>query len=161
VKFPRGTPVAAGFSLVEVALSLAILAVGMVGVLALLPVGLESARQVHAEAVMVNLVRTSLANFATNGWKLNSYQQITPPQVATNTVFREEKFTVDGVPVVSANTDLTNQAYFRLEYTLMSATTNSARYHLRLRWPEKALETSTNSPILQSRSFVTEVLRGY
>jgi uncharacterized protein (TIGR02598 family) len=160
-KISGGRP-ALGFSLVEVALSLAILAVGMVGVLALLPVGLESARQVHAEAVMASLVRTRLAEFATNGLTESSYAEITPPKVSTNQFFKTESFTAEGGQILNAsNATLTSQPYFRLEYQLVSANPDSARYRLRLRWPEAALALNTNNPIIQNRNFVAEVLRGF
>ena len=58
----------AGFSLVEVALSLGILAIGMVGVLSLLPVGLDGARQVHAETVATQIVRGAIGDLSTNGY---------------------------------------------------------------------------------------------
>lgn len=141
----------AGFSLVEVALSLAILAVGMVGVLALLPVGLEGARQVHAETVASQIVRGAVADFGTNGFSQTSYATIAGGNVPG-------PFFYDSEGKILASTQA-NRAYFRLEYTKGSGTsvTPSCRYYLRLSWPAAA----TNSPIVQSRTFVTDVVRNF
>lgn len=146
----------AGFSLVEVALSLAILAVAMVGVLSLLPVGLDSARQVQAEAVMANLVRASLSDFATNGWSAAAFANITQ---STNEVVQTERYTADGRPVPATAVSVTDRAYFRLEYLPVLIATNSARYCLRLAWPEEAINANPNSPLIQRRFFFTDVIR--
>jgi prepilin-type N-terminal cleavage/methylation domain-containing protein len=145
-------PSVSGFSLVEVALSLAILAVGMVGVLALLPVGLDSARQVHNETVASQIVRGVIADFATNGYGSQSYGALAG--VPDGGTLRTEYFTTEGV--------LTNQAagYFRVNYIKGYGTPSgsSCRYFLTLFWPAGASE---NSPTSQSRTFVTEVVRRF
>lgn len=139
-----------GFSLVEVALSLAILAVGMVGVLSLLPVGLDSARQVHAETVASQIVRGAIADFSTNGQTAN-YSTIAG--VPAGGILRTEYFGREGeVGVPQEN------AYFRLDYIKGTGgvTTPSCRYFLRLFWPSGA---PTNSAVVQMRTFVTDVVR--
>lgn len=142
----------AAFSLIEVVLSLAILAVGMTGVLALLPVGLDSARQVHAETIASQVVRGALADFATNGFSLQSYGSVAGGNAGT--ALRTNYYTQEG--------NLTNQAagYFSLAYIKGQggATDPSCRYFLRLAWPAAA---SSNSPIYQSRTFVTDVIRNF
>ena len=145
-------PVPAAFSLIEVVLSLAILAVGMTGVLALLPVGLDSARQVHAETIASQVVRGALADFATNGFSLQSYGSVA--QLQTGNILRTNYYTQEGVA--------TNQAagYFSLAYIKGQggASDPSCRYFVRLAWPAAA---ATNSPIYQSRTFVTDVIRNF
>jgi type II secretory pathway pseudopilin PulG len=125
---------AGAFSLVEVALSLAILAVGMVGVLALLPVGLDSARQVHAETVASQVVRGAIAKLAVSN----------PPAV------NPEYFGREGETNASSA-----DGYFRLDYNQSGGTGSARRYFLTLTWPAGA---ATNSPMAQTRTFVTDVL---
>lgn len=142
-----------GFSLIEVALSLAILAVGMVGVLALLPVGLDGARQVHAETVASQVVRSAIADFSTNGYSRSAYNSITG--VPDSGILRTEYFGREGEPdVTEAN------AYFKLDYVKGSgqSTDPSCRYVLRLFWPSGA---ATNSPLGQTRTFITDVVRSF
>lgn len=141
------------FSLVEVALSLAILAVGMVGVLALLPVGLDSARQVHAETVASQVVRSAIADFSTNGYSRSAYNSITG--VPDSGILRTEYFGREGEPgVMEAN------GYFRMDYVKGSGgpLAPSCRYFLRLYWPSGA---PTNSAMVQMRTFVTDVVRNF
>lgn len=122
------------FSLVEVALSLAILAVGMTGVLALLPVGLDSARQVHAETVASQVVRGAVAKLAVSG----------TPAVNPEYFGREGE--------TNANSA---DGYFRLDYNQSGGAGSARRYFLTLTWPAGA---ATNSPMAQTRIFVTDVL---
>lgn len=134
-----------GFSLVEVALAMAILAVGMTGVLALLPVGLEAARQVHAETAVAQVVRLKIADlWLSNQGKASFLDGSTLPS---------QTFTAEGV--------LTNSnaasAYFRIEMAKDTATEtpDSCRYYLTLRWPVRA----TLEKNQQKRVFVTEVVK--
>ena len=152
---PRPLGPTAAFSMVEVALSLAILSVGMVGVLALLPVGLESARQVHAETVASQIVRGATADFATNGLALASYQALL--NAPNGGVFRTEYFGREGEPDATAA-----NGYFLLEYIKESgsAAAGSCRYFLRMTWPAAAAG-NTNSPLIQRRVFVTDVVRNF
>jgi type II secretory pathway pseudopilin PulG len=142
----------AGFSLVEVALSLGILAIGMVGVLSLLPVGLDGARQVHAETVATQIVRGAIGDLSTNGYSLTGYNQITGVQDGAR--LRTDYFDREGV--------VTNQpsAYFRLEFIKGSGTpsSSSCRYFPTLSWPAAA---PTNSTSVQRRTFVTDVIRNF
>jgi uncharacterized protein (TIGR02598 family) len=142
------SPGADAFSMVEVALSLAILAVGMVGVLALLPVGLEGARQVHAETVASQVVRGAIADFATNAYA-------TIAGVPSGGTYTVQYFNQEGQSVPAA------ESYFRLTYVKGSGdlTTPSCRYFLTLAWPNAALQANPNSRMAQSRTFVTEVMR--
>lgn len=131
-----------GFSLVEVALSLAILAVGMTGVLALLPVGLDSARQVHAETVAAQLVRQQIGQLALSNLTQGAF---TLPQ-PTNRFFL-----ADGQPVAEQD----GRRYFQISFQTNSSTANSCRYFLRLAWPAVA----TNRAMRQERTFVSEQIR--
>jgi len=155
---PSSIPSAPAFSLVEVALSLAILAVAMTGILALLPVGLDSARQVHAETVAAGVVRSAIGDFSSNGWTLPAYTAIAQVPDRTTNPILTSWFTTDGV-----RTNENASPYFRLEYVKVSgsATTPSCRYLLQLSSP--AVIRNTNStvrnPMLQTRTFVTDVLR--
>lgn len=146
-------PASQGFSLVEVALSLAILAVGMVGVLALLPVGLDGARQVHAEAVATQIVRGAIADFSTNGYQASGFNGIA--SLGQGATLKTEYYGREGETNVPQG-----QAYFRLDYTKGngSATSTSCRYFLNLLWPAGA---PTNSPTVQSRTFVTDVVKNF
>jgi len=136
------------FSMVEVALSLAILAVGMVGVLALLPVGLEGARQVHAETVASQVVRGAIADFSTN-----AYAAIAG--IPSGGTYSVQYYTAEGQAATAAD------GYFRLAYVKGSGdpSTPSCRYFLNLVWPNAAWQANSNSRLIQSRTFVTEVMR--
>jgi len=148
-----------GFSLVEVALSLAILAVGMTGVLALLPVGLESARQVHAETVAANVARSALGQFTTNTANATAWSQITG--VADGGILKTEYWPVDGQ--TPADPRDRQQKYFRLVFQKGSQwpvnNPTSCRYFLNVAWPEEALNASTNSPLIQRRTFLVDLVR--
>jgi len=156
-RFPSS--VSWGFSLVEVALSLAILAVGMTGVLALLPVGLESARQVHAETVAANVARSALGQFTTNTANATAWSQITG--VADGGILKTEYWPVDGQ--TPADPRDRQQKYFRLVFQKGSQwpvnNPTSCRYFLNVAWPEEALNASTNSPLIQRRTFLVDLVR--
>jgi len=134
--------------MVEVALSLAILAVGMVGVLALLPVGLEGARQVHAETVASQVVRGAMADFSTNPYG-------TIAGVPIGGTFTNQFFTQEGRSAAATN------AYFRIAYVKASGDPNtpSCRYFLNLIWPYAAWQANPTSRMIQTRTFVTEIMR--
>ena len=130
------------FSLVEVALSLAILAVAMTGVLALLPVGLDSARQVHAETAAVLTARRAMADL----WLSNS-------RAASFTLPAPTFFTADGTPT----NETALGAYFQITYSTNPAggNPNVCRYFLRMEWPKNAARAESR----QKRVFFTEVMR--
>ena len=137
----------AGFSLVEVAISLAILAVGMTGVLALLPVGLDSARQVHAETVAAQIARDSIAKLWMNPALTNAVSFANLPLPA------DTFWSVDGLQITQ-----TNEAYFWVRHRIgqnPGATTNFCRYYLEIAWPLRA----TNPVLRQERTFVTDLVR--
>jgi type II secretory pathway pseudopilin PulG len=147
------------FSLVEVALSLAILAVGMVGVLALLPVGLDAARQVHAETVAANVARSALGRLTTNTASAMAWGQITG--VADGGTLKTEYWPVDGqVPV---NPTDRQGKYFRLVFQKGSQrpanNPTSCRYFLNMAWPEEAVNANTNSPLIQRRTFLVDLVK--
>lgn len=152
---------ASGFSLVEVALSLAILAVGMTAVLALLPVGLESARQVEAETVVASVAQTAFANLATNAQSSARWAWLIQPGNGEERM--KEYWLVDGTRPNSADNPKDNLnedrkiKYFELQFLKMTHTANSCRYMLHLRWPLKAVTNNPNGPLVQKRSFVTEI----
>ena len=156
-RFPSS--VSWGFSLVEVALSLAILAVGMTGVLALLPVGLESARQVHAETVAANVARSALGQFTTNTANTNTWSQITG--IPDGGILKTEYWPVDGQ--TPADPRDRQQKYFRLVFQKGSQwpvnNPTSCRYFLNVAWPEEALNANTNSPLIQRRTFLVDLVR--
>lgn len=143
----------AAFSLVEVALSLAILAVGMTGVLALLPVGLNSARQVHAETIAAAVVRSAIGDFSTNGWTREAFDRISQGAgVSTN-----QFYDVEGRWLASPQ-----NAVFVLEFERGPVgNTNACRYFLNLSWPYGAWATNKNSPLLQNRTFVVDVVKKF
>ncbi len=122
---------------------MAILAVAMTGVLALLPVGLDSARQVHNETVATMVARTAIGNL----WLSNLGR-------TTFLDFPQEQF-LDQNGQTNANP---NFHYFRLRISQDSnnLSANSCRYLLTLEWPKNATNTA---PLLQRRVFVTEVVR--
>jgi len=152
-------PLSPGFSLVEVALSLAILAVGMVGVLSLLPVGLDSARQVHAETVAANVARSALGQFITNTANATVWGQIT--SVPDGGTLKTEFWPVDGQ--TPANPTERQGKYFRLVFQKGSQwpanNPTSCRYFLNLAWPEEAVDANTNSPLIQRRTFLVDLVR--
>jgi uncharacterized protein (TIGR02598 family) len=149
MKSPLGT--SPGFTLVEVALALAILTVGMVGVMALLPVGLDSARQVYNETSAASLARSVLANLQIN------YSALSPNRNLTNEIWFA---TVEGVRTTSSNPP----AFFQIAVNWQSSpgapATNqpvSTRAFVTIRWPLAAL--NANSTNIQTRTFFTDVLR--
>lgn len=144
-----------GFSLVEVAISLAILAVGMTGVLALLPVGLDSARQVHAETIAASVARSAIGNFSTNGWSSNAFTSIRA--AAPGAVLTNEYYNADGALTNATSAD----AVYLLQYQRGPDSGASCRYFLNLIWPAKAWQANTNSPLIQRRTFLVDVLRNY
>ena len=143
-----------GFSLVEVALSLAILAVGMTGVLALLPVGLDSARQVHAETVATSLVRSAIGDFTTNSWSSNGFARISGG--ANGSILTNMYYAAEGQPLSDPAT-----AVFGIQFVKQSSDANSCRYFLNLVWPYAAFLANSNSPLLQKRTFVVDVVRTF
>ena len=150
-----------GFSLVEVALSLAILAVGMVGVLALLPVGLDGARQVHAETVAANVARSAMGQFITNAAPNNptAWSQISG--IPDGGILKTEYWPVDGE--IPANPSARENKYFHLEFQKGSAwpanTPTTCRYFLNLAWPSQAVDENPTSPLIQRRSFLIDLVR--
>lgn len=133
------------FSLVEVALAMAILAVGMVGVLALLPVGLDAARQVHAETVAAQIFRGVLGDLPVSNAVSRSFVQN----------FRSD-FTYDG----SLVTNPTQTAYFRINVARTNETANLSRYTLTVNWPLVGGQVVTNR-LTQERVVITDVLRNW
>lgn len=134
-----GSLASSGFSLVEVALSLAILSVAMVGVLSLLPVGLDAARQVHAEAVAVQVVRERIADIESGNRQAGAFQ-----------AYPETFYSVDG------QTNATGYFAVTVEQTNLRA--DSCRYFLTLRWPASQ---TTNRPLVQQRVFVSDQVRSW
>lgn len=132
---------AAGFSLVEVALSLAILSVAMVGVLSLLPAGLDSARQVHAEAVAVQVIRGVISGIEQSNRQAGSF----------GTFGSGLQYNAEGQPT-NAN------AYFSVSIQSTNLLADSCRYFLTLRWPANA---PTNSRTAQQRVFVSDQVRNW
>ena len=126
---------------------MAILAVGMTGVLALLPVGLDSARQVHNETVATMVARTAIGNI----WLSN--------------LGRNTFLTFNNLQVFDQNGQTNANPKFHYFQLRIAADTNlpfgnSCRYLLTLEWP-KAAADNTNNPgaLVQRRVFVTEVVR--
>jgi len=151
----------AGFSLVEVALSLAILAVGMVGVLSLLPVGLDSARQVHAETVAANVARSALGQFQTNASSGTAWSN-TVLTVGEGGILKTEYWAADGQ--IPANPTDRQGKYFRLEFqrgpqSQVAGNTVACRYFLNMAWPEEAININPSSPLIQRRTFMTDLVR--
>lgn len=139
------------FSLVEVAIAMAILAVGMTGVLALLPVGLDSARQVHNETIAANVARSVIGNLWLSNQNRTSFLSDTNIQY----------FDQDG------RTPQNNKfRYFQLSISSSVSTTpgsgtvpQSCRYLLTLEWPVTAVSQSNRAVLAQKRVFVTEVVK--
>ncbi len=128
-----------GFSLVEVALALAILSVGMVGVLALLPVGLDSARQVYAETVATSVAQTGISD-------LRRSQTNASWTIPSATTF----FNYEGVE--------TNQAagFYSMRFQAANQSPRQCRVFIYLNWPCNA---PTSSPMAQQRVFVTDLVK--
>ncbi len=124
---------------------MAILAVGMTGVLALLPVGLEAARQVHAETAAAQVVRLKIADLWLSNQGKTTFlgAESLPPQI----------FTAEGVLTNSK----AQSAYFQIEISkdASTETADSCRYFLTLRWPVQASQEKKQ----QVRFFVTEVVK--
>lgn len=136
-------PGSSAFSLIEVAIAMAILAVAMTGVLALLPVGLDSARQVHNETVATMVARTAIGNLWLSNLGRTTFLDVSQVQ------FLDQNGQTNANP---------NFHYFRLQISqdANNLSANSCRYLLTLEWPKNATNTA---PLLQRRVFVTEVVR--
>lgn len=147
-------PTPTGFSLVEVALSLAILAVGMTGVLALLPLGLDSARQVHAETIATGVARSAIGDFTTNGFSSNSFTRISG--AADGSILTNLYYAAEGQSLQDSS-----NAVFALQFQKASGDATSCRYFLNLAWPYAAVLANSNSPLIQRRTFVVDVVRGF
>lgn len=147
-------PAYAGFSLVEVALSLAILSVGMTAVLSILPVGLESARQVQAETVAAGVIRRIVGDFSTNQ-RADLFAALDLMQPGESQPGLTRYFDVDGNAAALTN------AYFLATLTRAREQTNqpSLRFFVNLSWPAAAEAVNTNSPLIQRRSFVVDLVR--
>lgn len=139
------------FSLVEVALALGILAVGMVGVMALLPVGLDSARQVYNETSAASLARSVLADLQIN------YSSLPPGRALNNEIWFA---TVEGVRTNGSNPPAFFQIAIDWQKSPGAAASNqpvSTRAFVTLRWPLAALNAKSTN--IQTRTFFTDVLR--
>lgn len=132
-------PRADGFSLVEVALALAILSVGMVGVLALLPVGLDSARQVYAETVATSVAQTGISDLRRTQTNAN---WIIP---TTNAYY-----TYEGLG--------TNEAagFYSMRFQTANQTARQCRVFIYLDWPCNA---PANARMAQQRIFVMDLVK--
>lgn len=137
----RPPPGPTAFSLVEVALSLAILSVAMVGVLSLLPVGLDAARQVHAEAVAVQVIRGAIGEIEASNRAAGAFGAFGGTRL----------YSVEGQPT-NAN------GYFSVVVQPANVAADSCRYFLTLRWPASA---ATNSRLGQQRVFVSDQVRSW
>lgn len=129
-----------GFSLVEVALALAILSVAMVGVLALLPVGLDSARQVYAETVATSIAQTGISNLRMTQTNANWSIATTPSY-----------FTYEGKETTSAGT-----GFYSMRFQAGNQSTRQCRVFVYLNWPCNAPVTA---PMAQQRVFVTDLVK--
>jgi len=137
---------AASFSLVEVALAMAILAVGMTGVLAVLPVGLDSARLVHQETVAAGVARSVLSDIQ------SSNQGPGKPVTFSNQMV----YSAEG-GLLSSPSD--PRGLFLVEFQWTTNSPSSARGFLTLRWPKAALNANPNNTNVQTRYFITEINR--
>lgn len=129
-----------GFSLVEVALALAILSVGMVGVLALLPVGLDSARQVYAETVATSVAQTGISNL-----------RRTQTNATWNITNAPTFFTYDGKETTSPG-----EAFYSMRFQAANQSPRQCRVFIYLNWPCNA---AASAPMAQQRVFVTDLVK--
>jgi len=124
-----------------------------------LPVGLDSARQVHAETVAANVARSALGQFITNTANDTVWGQIT--SVPDGGTLKTEFWPVDGQ--TPANPTERQGKYFRLVFQKGSQwpanNPTSCRYFLNLAWPEEAVNANTNSPLIQRRTFLVDLVR--
>jgi len=135
-----------GFSLVEVAIAIAILAVGMTGVMALLPVGLNSAREVHNETVAAGVARTVIGNLQFSNRLLG---------LSSNLPNQTLYFTAEGVLTNASNPPA---AFYQVLVT--NQTTPSAgftRSFITMRWPVAGLEGGNTN--IQKRFFLADYLK--
>lgn len=134
------------FSLVEVAIAIAILAVGMTGVMALLPVGLNSAREVHNETVAAGVARTVIGNLQLSNQMLGLNNNL------PNQAFY---FTAEGV---QTNTSNPPTAFYQVLVTNLTPQGGSVtRSYITMRWPVAALGQAKSK--VQERFFLTDILK--
>lgn len=135
-----------GFSLVEVALAIAILAVGMTGVLAVLPVGLDAARLVHQETVAAGVARSAISELQSSNQGRGNLV------IFTNSL----AYSSEGVRLNNTN-DF--KAIFLVSFQWVTNSPSSVRGYLTLRWPKTALDGNPNNTNVQTRYFLTEINR--
>jgi len=137
---------ARGFSLVEVALAIAILAVGMTGVLAVLPVGLDAARLVHQETVAAGVARSAISDIQ------SSNQGPGTPVTFSNSL----AYSAEGGRLATFQDP---KGVFQVDFRWVTNSPSSVRGFLTLRWPKAALNANPNNTNVQTRYFITEINR--
>ena len=103
----RPQPSTRGFSLVEVTLAVAVVAIGLLGILALFPLGMDAVRQAADSTQMMSIGQDNLAYFQQFGLNSNYYSAL-PSEVLSSSHGYSTNQNVDGiwyrVDAVVANT---------------------------------------------------------
>jgi len=107
-----------GFSLVEVALAVAVVAIGVVGILALFPLGMDAVRKAADDTQMMAIGEDAIAYYQQMAANTNYYSvNNTAPFVCTNVIgaFYSESITqpVDGIWYISDAT-VTNTGFSQI-----------------------------------------------
>jgi uncharacterized protein (TIGR02598 family) len=132
------------FSLVEVVVALGVISFALLSLIALLPMGLQSAKDSLAETGAVNVLSAVIADRQSSPFMINSLTYTNVPPLTTG------MSTASGYFGVAANNQLTNlsAAMYRVDYSVTPPTwgtlTNLAPYQIdfRVSWPATAAQPS-------------------
>lgn len=131
-----------GFSLVEVVLALGIAAFGIISIVALFPLGLESTQSAREESAAQNIVSALVADRASSPFdkasSIYAIPALTPSMASTTGTL--------GVADTSQALTSLDQARYRVDYTLLPpATGMPAPYvaHFKVSWPAQNAKTSS------------------
>ena len=117
-----------GFSLVEVTLAIAVVAIGLVGIMALFPLGMDAVRQAADSTQMMAIGQDNIAYYQQEAMNLNNYYSVLPSEVIPTTSY-STNLSVDGI-WYRADTSITNAGFSTIvlitnSYVIVAGVTNS------------------------------------
>ena len=107
-----------GFSLVEVTLAIAVVAIGLVGIMALFPLGMDAVRQAADSTQMMAIGQDNIAYYQQEAMNLNNYYSVLPSEVIPTTSY-STNLSVDGI-WYRADTSIANAGFSTIVGNLIS-----------------------------------------
>jgi len=108
-----------GFSLVEVTLAIAVVAIGLVGIMALFPLGLDAVRQASDATQMMAIGQDTIAYYQQEAMNLNgNYYSSLPSEVIPTTSY-STNLAMDGI-WYRADTSIANAGFSTIVANLIS-----------------------------------------